>query len=390
MKTKILRNIHKVAILCVGALFLGATLVSAGSLSNFPQPFVKNGTYSSVIIIGENAAASDVIGAVDIATILQYNMAQKIKTSINTPVVNIEGGAKIENSGQKLYLGDYVAVTKTIFTDSDLPGILKKVTIEDSDGGVFAYRLKINTPNNSKVLFGKDVINGYDSNTAPIVYLDLNGNTKFYSTEITFPVAVEPAKLANKKITLFGKEYTFSANVNELNPNEKIVLYGGGTQKVMTAGDDIILSREEGSSVKIKIVGIQTGSNPSAWIEVNGESRQVTTGNTYTIGNEKIYIKQIFSYTVPTVQGAVDLFIGSDKLSIYKSNTVEKGNKEIYGAASTISVTGTNKISSIKITVTPYSMDNQIKHIGEKKEFVDPIFGSFKLMLGESYPTLED
>jgi len=82
--------IRKVAAVGAGATMVGATLMGAlaSSLADYPAPFVSDGAFDAVLIVGDNAAAADIIGVTDIAMALQFSM----KTTEN---VQIEGDLSV-------------------------------------------------------------------------------------------------------------------------------------------------------------------------------------------------------------------------------------------------------------------------------------------------------
>src|SRR3989338_6619249 len=72
---RVQKAIKKIAALSAGATMLGATIMGAmaADLSMYPEPFVKNGRFNGVIVVGDQAKADDVLGSIDIATSLQYS-----------------------------------------------------------------------------------------------------------------------------------------------------------------------------------------------------------------------------------------------------------------------------------------------------------------------------
>ena len=67
----------KIISLGIGLMFAGATICGAADLSEYPQPFIKDGKLNAAIVVGELADPIDIIGAIDIAASLQYEMKQK-------------------------------------------------------------------------------------------------------------------------------------------------------------------------------------------------------------------------------------------------------------------------------------------------------------------------
>ena len=60
----------------IGASMLGATVLGAmaADLSDYPSPlFINGGEFQGSIVLGDNAIAADTLGAIDIATGLQYS-----------------------------------------------------------------------------------------------------------------------------------------------------------------------------------------------------------------------------------------------------------------------------------------------------------------------------
>ena len=69
------KTIKKVVALAAGASMVGATLFGASAaadLANYPNPFIKDGVFDAVLVVGDKAKAEDVIGVTDIAVSLQF------------------------------------------------------------------------------------------------------------------------------------------------------------------------------------------------------------------------------------------------------------------------------------------------------------------------------
>ena len=81
------KTIKKVLALATGISMVGTTLLGAmaASLSEYPSPFVKNGMFDALIVVGEKAAAEDVVGSIDIAQSLQYAIAVPVGGDAGDP-----------------------------------------------------------------------------------------------------------------------------------------------------------------------------------------------------------------------------------------------------------------------------------------------------------------
>ena len=75
------KAIKKVVALGVGVSMLGATLLGATAspydLSEYPAPFVMDGMFNGLMVVGDDAAPADIIGVTDVAMSLQFSSTVK-------------------------------------------------------------------------------------------------------------------------------------------------------------------------------------------------------------------------------------------------------------------------------------------------------------------------
>jgi len=64
------------------ALIAAASVAGQFDLKQYPMPFIVNEKFYGVIVIGDNAAASDTIGAIDIAISMQYLTKNKLQAPV--------------------------------------------------------------------------------------------------------------------------------------------------------------------------------------------------------------------------------------------------------------------------------------------------------------------
>ncbi|MCX6710192.1 MAG: S-layer protein [Candidatus Woesearchaeota archaeon] len=383
------KAIKRIIALGTGVAMLGATVLgamAAADLSAYPKPFVQDGKFNGLIVVGAGAKTEDVIGATEVAMSLQA--ANVVTKSLpGTATTAVEGGAGVLTSGQKLYLTDNMTSVKETITATDLPVFLKKGTLTDTDGTSYEYTQQIKVVNNSAMVkFGTP--SGLSNE--PQVYLNLPDNA-VYTMELVFPTAVDTLKLDNKVITIFGKEYTFAGTDSDLNASgtNGLVMYGSGVDKTLTAGEAATIS-VSGADIPVEVIGVNTKTTTAtATIKVNGEQQAVTAGSTYLLGGVRVYVRDIFAYTVPTEQGAVRLFVGSDKIRIKDGAEIRKGSVDIDGTAARVSATGGTSVSKIRFDVEPYGVDPEVKYLKEGKEMIDPIFGTFKVSFTGPTPAFE-
>ncbi len=399
------KAIKRIAAIGTGAAMLGATIlgaVAAADLNQYPSPLFigTDGKFNALLVVGKAASSEDIIGAIDIATALQAASVTTTTTGATTTV--LEGGAKVETSGQKLYFGDYLNSTKTSLTSSELPVFLKDGKIVDEGGTEFTYKQIIRMPRTT-ITFGTTP----DSLSDPVIYLDLPSAVNF-SYELSFPTAVNTQYLRNKLITIMGKEYTLSGTTGtgtasgiggtggELNCTDTtngLVLYGGGLDQTFSAGEAVTVT-VGGKDIPVEVTGVNTGTTTAtATIKVNGESASVTAGETVVLGGVRTYVRDIFAYTTPVTSGAARLFIGTDKLTLISDNEAKLASTNIGGTEidmSCAATQGKTLLSTLKISFKPYNFDVDRRYMKLGDSITDPVFGLLKMSFTDVVPGLKD
>ncbi|MBW2965229.1 S-layer protein, partial [Candidatus Woesearchaeota archaeon] len=133
------KAIKKVVALGVGVSMLGATLLGAtanpADLGEFPSPFIKDGMFNGLMVVGDDAAPADIIGVTDIAMSLQYSSTIKETVQVSGDAGVMLGGdsVKIQRAGDVLELNEYIGnVTETL--DSSDAEALKSFTVSNDKG----------------------------------------------------------------------------------------------------------------------------------------------------------------------------------------------------------------------------------------------------------------
>src|SRR3989344_4465811 len=96
--------VKRIAAVTVTSVLKGATMfgaVAAADLSEYPAPFIKDGKWVGLIVVGANAAPADVIGATDIAATL----AQQATTAAGGGTTTTVGG-----QSKDITLGDTIGL----------------------------------------------------------------------------------------------------------------------------------------------------------------------------------------------------------------------------------------------------------------------------------------
>ena len=376
---KLQNAIKKVAALSTGAAMLGASVLGAVAydLSNYPEPFIKNGQFNGVLVVGSSAKPSDILGVTDIAMSLQASAV--VQETVNLPGQTtqtvVEGGAKVAAGGNGLLLGDAMNSLKPSFTGDDLD-LLKPTTVEDVDGTQYDVEYQVDTPGAS-ITFGR----GINDLTEPKFYVDFTGGQS-WDFVVRFPEGVDVDKLKGQTIKILGEDYTFGegSEVNQSSTPEIVTLYRAGVDKTFSQDDGEVTVQVGNKEVKVEVVG-GLSNDRTAVIKVNGESKTVEEGRSYTIGGERVYVKDVMLLDIPTPHAAVRLFLGAEKIELKDGNAVKVkvGSNEdtIQGTSVSFTASG-GKTSEIKITYTPNQHDPAVDGVLMGDSYVDPVFHGLK------------
>ncbi len=138
---RIKKFIRKMAALGAGASMVGATImgaVAAADLNDWPSPFLtKEKKLDAFFVFGDNAAASDVAGAVDLATALQASAVVEKKLDLpSNGGVSASGGDShlVGDGSDNLEINEQLSSVEQTLTDADLPTLLKSGTLSNSKG----------------------------------------------------------------------------------------------------------------------------------------------------------------------------------------------------------------------------------------------------------------
>ena len=128
VKIFLTKTVKKIAALVAGTTMLGATIMGAMALdlSDYPAPFVSDGVFDGKIVVGANAATSDVVGAIDLAASLQAEATST--TEINIPgsagTVSVSGDSIEFKTGSDIVrIGEAIGDVKETLTASDLEAL---------------------------------------------------------------------------------------------------------------------------------------------------------------------------------------------------------------------------------------------------------------------------
>jgi len=311
---KLRKAIKKIVALAAGTTMLGTTLLGAmaADLSDYPSPFVKNGVFDGLVVVGEKAAVADVIGAVDIAASLQAE-------AFTLTDVTCEGGITISGGEtEEIPLGANVtkvgstSLMDSTLTDDDLSGL--QDTSIDLNGSNYDVHDEVRLAGSVKIVTS---LSAPDDNYESDIYMEVQaaGGLKYcYVWDETVNLDVHTSSNTVLEMEFLGQ----TLEVYDIVSASSIQAIAG-TELFMDAGDTIDV---DGKTVTF----VKCGAS-SAVIDVDGERDVVSSATTKTINGIKVRVKDVFNEDETEFDSAV-LIVGADALETYKNGDPYFGEDE--------------------------------------------------------------
>lgn len=399
------KAIRKVIALTAGATMLGATMfgaLAASDLAMYPEPFVKSGMFDAFIVVGDKAAAEDVVGAVDIGASLQFEMKKEAFVSLGTADVMISDGVKIKGTGSEVlnygeYLGD---VRTTPMDDEDLPVMLAEGRYVESEGATDNDETYTQT-----LLLGN--LNGWaafdqpDDDLDAADYLELNDGELLYTYTLEFDDAVEYETTTNvdgnladdiegTQIEIQGNIYTITSVKFDSNDDLDDMTLMAGDTLIWLMQDQIVEKTVNGVRHEIKVVDV-TDSEDSCGISVDGFVAWVDTKSDKTINGVNIGVLDAKAVHAQLQDVDIcELNIGATEIKIQDAaddqtvdswdGTIEVDGMDVDNAMVELmnAGVGLGTWAGIEIAFEP---DDDV-YLMTDQEFIDPVLGNFKVVMG--------
>ncbi|MBN2142661.1 hypothetical protein JW711_05005 [Candidatus Woesearchaeota archaeon] len=334
------KTAKKIAALVAGTTMLGATIMGAAAdLSAYPAPFIADGAFSGKIVVGEKAATSDVVGAIDLAASLQ---AEAVSSSlIDVPgaagKASVSGdAAEFKSSSDVLALGEAVGDVKQTFTADDLAALKSGVLQTGSSSTPVKQYLKFESATmNVQYKNSGDVLADYlvipeDSSVFEYM-LEFTESAESDLDQVGATTTYDLTDLENEVITILGAPFTVvdaQKTVNELS----LTLLGGQVADVLRDGETKTYTID-GNDYEVTAVFI--ADDDSAKLSVNGVmTKSLESGETQILGSDVTVGVQ--SVLTNNREGLVEFYLGANKLELIDSDY----NDAVYSDSETIKVKG--------------------------------------------------
>ncbi|MCX6815117.1 MAG: S-layer protein [Candidatus Aenigmarchaeota archaeon] len=368
-----------------GATIAFGALAQSTNLGAYVQ--VADSSLSSpMIVVGTQTAnlateyPNDILGAADIAAAVAGYASTPVTIGGGT-IVSVADGVDLASTNTKILYGDTLTKSglRSTLTNTNLPTLLAKGTFYDGSGTSYSYNQYIN--------FGAGTVSFGTSGgdlTDPKLYLDTGVVTSapLFNMSIVFNKVLNASNtdVRGQTIEFFGKTYTIGSTSAYESGNHKLVLFGGGgNTQTVSEGAEVDMS-VAGVTHKVKVIGVS--STTISVISIDGTSKEVSEGNTYTIAGVDVYIDSVYYFGKETQLSQVKLSLGSSKLTLEHGAAVKTGQTEDTIDGTLVTLTGTDSQGISKIDISITAKDSSHDSITEGSSFVDPVFGGLKVAFG--------
>ena len=339
------KTIKRIVALGAGASMVGATIFGAmaADLAQYPNQFVKDGKFTGVLVVGDKAAAEDVIGVSDIAVSLQF-AATKPVTVTSTGGVTAEGDAwKVGTSTKILELSENVGSSNsnvetirniTTFIDDSELDALASGTVSNGKGDApynqYLYLLGANTGVSSGYVIYTE--NDQDT-TADFLYFKSGTEIGRYLMEFTTALESDVddsagsastsgtylTDLEDVDINIFGKTYSIvQARRQTGNAQVKLILMGGAVKDTLLEGNTKTYTID-GKDYETTLDFV---SSTSGKFTINGEStRKLLDGETDKLSDgTTVGVSEILYQDYAGGVHSTTFFLGAQKMELRDTN----------------------------------------------------------------------
>lgn len=385
------KAIKRIVALGVGATMLGATVLGAMAacdLSVYPEPFVVDGTFDGLLVVGDTSTAADTLGVADIFGSLQY--ANRVPVDGGTgAAVAISEGYKVERSGDTFNLGEEIATLKdTALGESDIPSLLADGEYNDNEGTndndvTYTQEVTFET-GTSKYLFDKDDTKEEIADS----HLRLERKADVYTYELSFDDTVThdgtAADLESTKIEILDQLYTIT----------KVGFTGGAVDSLTLLAGDTVIWLTEGDKITKMLNGVEheifvvdvSENEDSCGVSVDGQVVWIDDGKTETINGVEVGVTDAISVHTATQDTDVcELNIGATELYLENGDKVKHDGSEVDGSEVTFNEATAGELEGFTITYAPQEQVD----LKAGEEWEDPVFSSWKIKFANEVANYE-
>ncbi len=367
--------IRAISLICSG-LLLGAAGGQAYTISDFPAPFVLDGKTqeNTVIIVGDKAASSDVIAALDIGLFLQKSARQNQTIELEEEGPLLAGDAVSIGANEAIEINDTIGAIRESLTEVDLK-LLKGGQIVTQEGSTeYNQYLKLPTTGES----GKVKLKESGGAKAKVgIYLSYQSGTPIFTYELEFEEGIESAienthlaDLENEDVFILGKPFVIADTYFEPSTDRASITFLSGIAHGMLGENDRETYVVDGKEYDVEVVVIsETADDGEGAVKfrINEEiTDELEDGETdFLADGTMIGIIDILPSSKNIQKSLVQFYIGAYSIQFTDKNATDDTsnpastlvNREVIKTSSTaikgteIVVNKTFKISKINYTL---------------------------------------
>ncbi|MFH1317073.1 MAG: hypothetical protein ABII01_06140 [Candidatus Woesearchaeota archaeon] len=299
-------------------------LVIPIAISSYPEPYVENGEFNSIIILGEEGSYYDGISANKLGEALGAVSSGKARVaSYNIGDLHVYGDAfQVRQNGDILEGSEFVHDVINILDSSHLE-MLKDGEFSTSKGN-FVYDQTLEVPGGAynSLEYARGIPD--DDSNIPKGYMLFNSSyvytytLSFIDTPIseidTAANGYELKDFEKSDITMLGKEFFLIDTDHNANNSVVLTLLSGAEKGVLQEGEKKEYELN-GEKYEIELVAVQDVAPSTALFKINGVStNSILEGNTDIVNGMQITVSEI----IPNEAGDVTLDLVEFYLDSYK------------------------------------------------------------------------
>jgi len=393
------KAIKRMIALGTGAVMLSSVASAAVDLANYPAPFVKDGKFSGVLIVGDGADAQDVIGISDIISSLQFAATKKAGTT-TAGTVSVEGDAWQIQTSNHLELSE--SLTNSVVhleTLRNITSYADKANLKALASGTITNNKGSAPYNQYLYLLGPGSVNqetGYviysendEDTTADFLYFKSGKEIGRYLLEFTTALESDVDDSAGSSsgtglfltdfqdvdLTMMGKKYTIvtAKRVSTTGSNPVLTLMGG-------AGKDTLVEKQTktytigGKDYEVTLSFVDADE---AQFIINGQTtRKLKDGDTDKLSDgTTVGVTDVLYQDYAGGIHSATFFLGANKLELKDTNVDDVGSSNSLKVDdetiddATVTIEGSDDNSTFKISKIHINMtadDNFFVPAGKK------------------------
>lgn len=365
------------------AVASATALASSGAFAapNYPMNFVQNDVLTANVVVGSNAAASDMTAAQTIVSELN-SMADGGSDMVTITYREAGAGGEsvaVRDAGTVVKLGsDLGTVKSTVFDDRDL-SVLRDETLRVGNRN----RDYTQTIDILAGEFEHSFRDRLESSMSQKIYLPRNEDLMSFSLEFKTAISdddFDTDVLQGEEMVILGNTYTIAeADWNGGSPTMKLL---GGANKVALGEGQSTSVTVDGTTYNIRVNNVDTNSN-RVLLEVNGQVRTINEFASDMVGGVNIVVTNLVGATGRDIVGFAEIVIGGDEIIIAHNSEVELNDERIsreipdYYVSTSFGV-GVDTVNSMTFTYQWRGTNGVILRAGESYE--DQLFNAFGIM----------